>query len=89
MMAYVILSSTRIVERADVINCIGGIQVWFPLLKQVNRLHLPPLPHLLTSSDGFAMSNDACYGQPVTARGDGTRVMLPSSPYADTKLEQN
>ncbi|XP_052235635.1 uncharacterized protein LOC127847634 isoform X2 [Dreissena polymorpha] len=35
------------------------------------------------------MMHCSCYGQPVTARGDGTRVMLPSSSYADTKLEQN
>ncbi|XP_053386541.1 neurobeachin-like protein 1 [Mercenaria mercenaria] len=64
----------------DVINCIGGIQVLFPLLEQVNRLPSPPE----ISSPEFkslASLNKA------TDQEDW--VILPSSSYADTKLEQN
>ncbi|XP_052812655.1 neurobeachin-like protein 1 isoform X3 [Mya arenaria] len=65
-------------DTKDVINCIGGIQVLFPLLEQVHRQSLPPL---VKSPDLVLLDS--------TVDEQGDWVILPSSSYADTKLEQN
>ncbi|XP_060592045.1 neurobeachin-like protein 1, partial [Ruditapes philippinarum] len=64
----------------DVINCTGGIQVLFPLLEQVNRLPSPPE----ISSPEFKSLASL---NKTTDQEDW--VVVPSSSYADTKLEQN
>ncbi|KAL4217498.1 Neurobeachin-like protein 1 [Mactra antiquata] len=64
----------------DVINCIGGIQVLFPLLEQVNRLPAPPE---LKSPEFESLASLN------TAQEQDDWVVVPSSSYADTKLEQN
>ncbi|XP_013384976.1 neurobeachin-like protein 1 [Lingula anatina] len=62
----------------DVINCIGGIQVLFPLLEQANEASIsipvsPVLNDMLSPPDEMA----------------GDWVVLPDSTYADSHLEKN
>lgn len=65
----------------DVINGIGGIQVLFPLLEQVNKGPLPDTDSLPQPVDlGAGMD-------PVQEQDDW--VVVPSSSYSDSKLEQN
>ncbi|KAK3083537.1 hypothetical protein FSP39_025014, partial [Pinctada imbricata] len=64
----------------DVINCIGGIQVLFPLLEHVNKA---PMPRQLSEDSTHAISN--------MHKGieQDDWIVVPSSSYADSKLEQN
>ncbi|XP_076087925.1 neurobeachin-like protein 1 isoform X3 [Mytilus galloprovincialis] len=63
----------------DVINCIGGIQVLFPLLEQVNKSPIPENDEVTTLSNPVTIS----------PTDDDWLVIRPSSSYADSKLEQN
>ncbi|XP_067686159.1 neurobeachin-like protein 1 [Haliotis asinina] len=62
----------------DVINCIGGIQVLFPLLEQVDK-----------SSPARQDSTDTLSPDSSVSEETDDWVIVPSSSYADTKLEQN
>ncbi|XP_078323505.1 neurobeachin-like protein 1 isoform X4 [Crassostrea virginica] len=64
----------------DVINGIGGIQVLFPLLEQVNKGPLPDTDILQQMDLVSSMS-------PPPEQEDW--VVVPSSSYSDSKLEQN
>ncbi|KAK3582874.1 hypothetical protein CHS0354_012486 [Potamilus streckersoni] len=64
----------------DVINCIGGIQVLFPLLEQVNRTQEPIE---LASPDVQELK------RLFQSQDHEDWVVLPSSSYADKKLQQN
>ncbi|XP_052080874.1 neurobeachin-like protein 1 isoform X2 [Mytilus californianus] len=63
----------------DVINCIGGIQVLFPLLEQVNKSPIPENDEVTTLSSPVTIS----------PTDDDWLLIRPSSSYADSKLEQN
>ncbi|CAG2206968.1 NEBL1_2 [Mytilus edulis] len=63
----------------DVINCIGGIQVLFPLLEQVNKSPIPENDEVTTLSNPVTIS----------PTDDDWLLIRPSSSYADSKLEQN
>eukprot|EP00105_Crassostrea_gigas_P036363 XP_019920511.1 PREDICTED: neurobeachin-like protein 1 [Crassostrea gigas] len=65
----------------DVINGIGGIQVLFPLLEQVNK---GPLP----DTDSLPQPLDLGAGMDPVQEPDDW-VVVPSSSYSDSKLEQN
>ncbi|XP_069107826.1 neurobeachin-like protein 1 isoform X1 [Argopecten irradians] len=66
----------------DVINCIGGIQVLIPLLEQVNKGPLPGEVVLSPPPSPGVMSHSSSQEQ-------DDWVVVPSSSYADAKLEQN
>ena len=57
----------------DVVNCIGGIQVLFPLLEQVNKI---PVPKDILSPDVPVIEN---LNKPLE---QDEWVILPSSSYA-------
>ncbi|CAC5375511.1 NEBL1_2 [Mytilus coruscus] len=63
----------------DVINCIGGIQVLFPLLEQVNKSPIPENDEVTILSSPVTIS----------PTDDDWLLIRPSSSYADSKLEQN
>ncbi|XP_061165431.1 neurobeachin-like protein 1 isoform X2 [Saccostrea echinata] len=64
----------------DVINGIGGIQVLFPLLEQVNNGPVPDLDLVQQMDTVQSMSPD---------QEQDDWVVVPSSSYSDSKLEQN
>lgn len=64
----------------DVINCIGGIQVLFPLLEQVNKL--PDAAEATSPSQKFM-------GRCNKSKECDGWVIIRSSSYTDRKLEQN
>ncbi|OWF44124.1 neurobeachin-like protein 1 isoform X3 [Mizuhopecten yessoensis] len=66
----------------DVINCIGGIQVLIPLLEQVNKGPLPGEAIMSPPPSPGVMSHSSSQEQ-------DDWVVIPSSSYADAKLEQN
>ncbi|XP_055956982.1 neurobeachin-like protein 1 [Patella vulgata] len=63
----------------DVVNCVGGIQVLFPLLEQVDKI--PAARHDSPDSSNMIESS-------VSEENDEW-VIVPSSSYADANLEQN
>ncbi|ESO94157.1 hypothetical protein LOTGIDRAFT_232423 [Lottia gigantea] len=64
----------------DVINCIGGVQVLFPLLEHVDKI-LPSKPDTPDSNKTIMDTS--------THEETDEWVVVPSSSYADSKLEQN
>ena len=88
--AQVFTTSHSVGDVKDVINCIGGVQILFPLLEQaasvpkenMDQGSVPNVGHLsLHSPDESIGAEDA----------DNTNdwEVLPSSSFADWKLEQN
>ncbi|CAH1788242.1 unnamed protein product [Owenia fusiformis] len=65
----------------DVINCVGGLQVLFPLVEQVNSLPACQLSKELIPVRPIS--------PPHSEDAIGDWVVVPSSSYADSKLEQN
>ncbi|XP_076450797.1 neurobeachin-like protein 1 [Babylonia areolata] len=66
----------------DTINCVGGIQVLFPLLEQVDPDAPVPTP---VPTPMTPVANE-----PLLSSDSGDEwVVLKSSSYADSKLEQN
>lgn len=67
----------------DTINCVGGVQVLFPLLEQVDPDAPVPTP---APTPMTPMANEPL----VSSEESGDEwVVLRSSSYADSKLEQN
>ncbi|XP_025103761.1 neurobeachin-like protein 1 isoform X2 [Pomacea canaliculata] len=65
----------------DTINCIGGVQVLFPLLEHVDPEAPIPTPAATPVSTSNSIHNLTEYGNEW--------VVVASSSYADSKLEQN
>ena len=91
--AQVFTTSHSVRDVKDVINCIGGVQILFPLLEQAasrpkehsDETCIPNVGYLsLQSQDDSVTADD-------TVNNDGTNdwEVLPSSSFADWKLEQN